>query len=102
MFLDMCFLTFIAYRYKYNDVVAPKNLRKISVLSVRMEGFVTTETNNSITEIPNQEPRKRKISILSIKMEDFATTETNNSITEMPNQEPRKPSTTTTETIELN
>ena len=58
MFLDMCFLTFIAYRYKYVDVAAPKNLRKISVLSVRMEGFVTTETNNSITEMPNQEPRK--------------------------------------------
>ena len=102
MFLDMCFLTFIAYRYKYIDVAVPKNLRKISVLSVRMEDFVFTETNNSITEMPNQEPRNRKISILSHRMEDFVTTETNNSITEMPNQETRKPSTTTTETIELN
>ena len=49
MFLDMCFLTFIAYHYKYIDV-APKNIRKVSVL--------TAETNNSITEMPNQEPRK--------------------------------------------
>ena len=49
MFLDMCFLTFIAYRYKYIDV-SPKNLK--------MEDFVTTETNNSITEMPNQESRK--------------------------------------------
>ena len=93
MFLDMGFLTFIAYHYKYIDV-APKNIRKVSVL--------TAETNNSITEMPNQEPRNRKISVVSARMEDFVTAETNNSITEMPNQEPRKTSTTTTETIELN
>ena len=101
MFLDMGFLTFIAYHYKYIDV-APKNIRKVSVLTVRMEDFVTAETNNSITEMPNQEPRNRKISVVSARMEDFVTAETNNSITEMPNQEPRKTSTTTTETIELN
>ena len=83
MFLDMCFLTFIAYHYKYIDV-APKNIRKVSVLTVN-------ETNNSITEMPNQEPRNRKISVVPARMEDFVTA----------NQEPRKTS-TTTETIELN
>ena len=58
MFLDMCFLTFIVYRYKYIDV-SPKNLK--------MEDFVTTETNNSITEMPNQEPRKRKPSVTTME-----------------------------------
>ena len=49
MFLDMCLLTFIAYRYKYIDV-APR--------TPKMEDVVTTETNNSGTEIPNQGSRK--------------------------------------------
>ena len=49
MLLDMCLLTFIAYRYKYINVV-PKN--------PKMEDFVTTETDNSIATIPNQQPRK--------------------------------------------
>ena len=60
MFLDMCFLTFIAYHYKYIDV-APKNIRKVSVLTVN-------ETNNSITEMPNQEPRKTSTTTETIEL----------------------------------
>ena len=56
MFLDMCLLTFIAYRYKYIDV-APK--------TPKMEDFVTTETE---TEIPNQGSRKPSTTTETIEL----------------------------------
>ena len=59
MFLDMCLLTFIAYRYKYIDV-APK--------TPKMEDVVTTETNNSVTEIPNQGSRKPSTTTETIEL----------------------------------
>ena len=64
MFLDMCLLTFIAYRYKYIDV-APK--------TPKMEDFVTTETNNSVTEIPNQGSRKPSTTTETIELNILAS-----------------------------
>ena len=64
MFLDMCLLTFIAYRYKYIDV-APR--------TPKMEDVVTTETNNSVTEIPNRGSRKPSTTTETIELNILLT-----------------------------